>query len=100
MRNYTKEITPEMVTTVNRLEKENFENATPDEIKVYGEWMRLNALQDAEFQDARRIREEKHEQDLRLGQEQAEASLNALNALTELAQAKLKAVENEQEKQG
>lgn len=100
MRNYTKEITPEMVTTVNRLEKENFENATPDEIKVYGEWMRLNALQDAELQDARRIREEKHEQDLRLGQEQAEASLNALNALTELAQAKLKAVENEQEKQG
>jgi hypothetical protein len=100
MRNYTKEITPEMVKTVSRLEKENFENATPEDIRVYGEWMRLNALQDAEFQDARRMREEKHEQDLKLGQEQAEASLNALNALTELAQAKLKAVENGQEKQG
>ena len=94
MRNYTKEITAEMVNTVSRLEKENFENATPDDIKAYGEWMRLNALQDAEFQDARRIREEKHEQDLKLGQKQAEASLNALNALTELAQARLKAVEN------
>ena len=94
MRNYTKEITPEMVNTVSRLEKENFENATPDDVKVYGEWMRLNALQDAEFQDARRMREEKHEQDLKLGQKQAEASLNALNALTELAQARLKAVEN------
>lgn len=94
MRNYTKEITPEMVNTVSRLEKENFENAAPEDIRVYGEWMRLNALQDAEFQDARRMREEKHEQDLKLGQEQAEASLSALNALTELAQAKLKAVEN------
>ena len=94
MRNYTKEITPEMVNTVSRLEKENFENATPEDIRIYGEWMRLNALQNAEFQDARRMREEKHEQDLKLGLEQAEASLNALNALTELAQAKLKAVEN------
>lgn len=94
MRNYMKEITPEMVETVSKLERENFENATPDEIRTYGEWMRLNALQDAEFQDVRRIREEKHEQDLKLGQEQAEASLTALNALTELAQAKLKAVEN------
>lgn len=91
--NFTKEITPDMISTVNRLEKSNFENATPDDIKIYAQWASLRALQEKTFEDKRKQTDELIKAQIEDSKRQADASVEALNALTELAKARLKAVE-------
>lgn len=94
MENYIKRITPEMTKTVNELMQRNFDNATPDEIAIYSEWVKLRALQADEIAQLREKREKELEASKAAIKEESEKALNALNALTELAKAKLKAVEN------
>lgn len=99
MENYTKQITPEMVRIVDDLYARKFADATPEEIKVYAEWTRIHALQDAEFEQHARLREQESAQRMETFKEQADAAMNALNMLKEVAIAKLKAVEHGQEEQ-
>lgn len=90
---HIKGITPEMTKTVNRLLENDFKDATADEIKQYAEFVKLNALQSAEFEDNRAARESLVKADIENNKRESEAAITALEALTELAQAKLKAVE-------
>lgn len=92
---YINEITPEMVQTVDKLKASNFEGATQEDIEVYGNWCRLMALHDAELKERSEQRRQESEQRMELNRQQAQSAINALDALTALAQAKLKAVENE-----
>ena len=92
---YISEITPEMVQTVDKLKSSNFEGATQEEIETYGNWCKLMALHDAELMDRSEQRRQESEQRMELNRQQAQSAINALDALTALAQAKLKAVENE-----
>lgn len=94
MENYLQGITPEMTKTVDKLISSNFENATPEEIEVYGEWNRLRALHDADLQQKAQVREQESAERRELYRQQAESAMNALDALADLAKAKLKAVEN------
>lgn len=90
------EITPEMVSTVDDLERRKFEGATPDEIMVYGDWRAIIALQQDEIEQKREERRERLEREREQTEKQASAALEAMEALTDLAKAKLKAVENGQ----
>lgn len=94
MSTYINEITPEMTKTVDRLINENFENATPEEIEIYAEWTKIHALHDAEFQAKAELRKQENEARIEQFKEQSKKAMDALDALTELAQAKLKAVED------
>lgn len=94
MEKYTKQITPEMTETVNRLLESGFKDATAEDIETYATWKSINALQDAVFADKRKEHEDIIKANIKASEELSTASMNALNALTELAKAKLKAVEN------
>jgi hypothetical protein len=94
MEMYMHEITPEMVSTVEDLVRRNFENATPDEIRTYGEWTAIIAVQQDEIEQQRRERRERTAREQERNEQQANAAINAMKALEELAKAKLKAVEN------
>ena len=96
MISYMGEITAEMVETVDKLKRTNFEGATPDEMALYTEYVRLNALQDAEFKDTQARREQRAKERREANQRKTDAAVNALEALADLARAKLKAVENGQ----
>lgn len=94
MENYLQGITPEMTKTVDKLISSNFEDATPEEIEIYGEWNRIHALHDADLQQKAEVRERESAERRELYRQQAESAMNALDALADLAKAKLKAVEN------
>ena len=94
MENPLKEITPEMTRTVNELINRDFSDATVDEVKMYAEWVKIHALHDEEVEQRRKERNAIIRQRLEDSKKQTDASLEALNALTELANAKLRAVEN------
>lgn len=94
MENYIKEITPEMTLAVNELKARNFADATPEEIELYAQWSSIQRLQQEEFELNRQTRITVSEARAKSIQDEKEAAINALNSLTELAQAKLKAVEN------
>ena len=94
MENYLNEITPDMTRIVNDLLNRDFENATKDEIEVYAQWTRIHALHDSDIEEKREQRERRVQQRLEESKKQSEAAISALNALAELANAKLKAVEN------
>lgn len=96
MNNFMKEITPEMTETVNRLKRENFKDATPDEVEIYAEWSRIMALQSAEFENIRETRERESEERRKNDAAQAKAAINALEAQRDLALARLEAVKNGQ----
>lgn len=96
MNNFMKEITPEMTETVNRLKRENFKDATPDEIEIYAEWSKMMALQSAEFENIREARERESEERRKNDAAQAKAAINALEAQRDLALARLEAVKNGQ----
>lgn len=96
MNNYIKEITPAMTETVNRLKRDNFKDATPEEIEVYAEWSRIMALQSAEFESIRETRERESEERIKNDAAQAKAAIDALEAQKELALAKLEMVKNGQ----
>ena len=64
------------------------------EIEIYGEWNRLHALHDADLQQKAEVRERESAERRELYRQQAESAMNALDALADLAKAKLKAVEN------
>lgn len=96
MNNYIKEITPEMTETVDRLKRENFKDATAEEIEVYAEWSRIMALQSAEFENIRKTREQELEERRKNDAAQAKAAIDALEAQKELALARLEAVKNGQ----
>ena len=96
MNNFMKEITPAMTETVDRLKRENFKDATPDEIEVYAEWSRIMALQSAEFENIRETRERELEERRKNDEAQTKAAIDALEAQKELALAKLEAVKNGQ----
>lgn len=97
MSGYIDAITPEMTATVDRLRAENFENATPEEIELYAEWTRIHALHHEEFLQNAELRKRESDERRELFRQQADSAMNALDALAELAKAKLKAVENGQE---
>lgn len=89
-----KGITAEMTKTVDKLLATNFENATPEEIEAYAEWTRIFAMNDELVKQKQKIREQESARKLELFEQQAQSAMNALDALAELAQAKLKVVEN------
>lgn len=94
--NYVKEITPEMVQTVDRLKASNFANATAEEIELYAEYNRLLALSNEDLKNRSETRKNESQARLELFEKQAQSAINALDALTELAKARLKAVEDGQ----
>lgn len=96
MNNYIKEITPEMTETVDKLKRDNFKDATPEEIEVYAEWTRLMTLQSAEFENIRETRKRESEERIKNDAAQAKAAIDALEAQKKLALAKLEAVKNGQ----
>lgn len=96
MNNYIKEITPEMTETVDKLKRDNFKDATPEEIEVYTEWTRLMTLQSAEFENIRETRKRESEERIKNDAAQAKAAIDALEAQKELALARLEAVKNGQ----
>lgn len=98
MGDYSKQITREMVEMVDRLEHDNFENATPDEIREYAKFQTLIAMDREEFKSRHEIRTKESAERRELNKQQAESAMGALNALAELAQAKLALVEKEIER--
>lgn len=96
MNNFIKEITPAMTKTVDRLKRDNFKDATPEEIEVYAEWSRLMALQSAEFENIRETREREFEERRKNDAAQTKAAIDALEAQRDLALARLKAVQDGQ----
>lgn len=98
MGDYAKQITREMVELVDRLEFDDFENATADEIKEYARFKTLIALDSEEFKNRHELRVKESAERKEQNAKQAKSAMDALNALTELAQAKLALVETEIEK--
>ena len=96
MNNFMKEITPEMTETVNRLKRENFKDATPEDIETYAEWSRIMALQSAEFESIRKTRDREFEERRKNDEAQTKAAIDALEAQRDLALARLEAVKNGQ----
>lgn len=96
MNNYIKEITPAMTETVDRLKRDNFKDATPEEIEVYAEWSRVMALQSAEFESIRETRKRESEERIKNDAAQAKAAIDALETQRDLALARLEAVKNGQ----
>jgi len=96
MNNFIKDITSEMTETVNRLKRENFKDATPEEIEVYAEWSRIMALQSAEFENIRETRERELEERRKNDAAQTKAAIDALEAQRDLALARLEMVKNGQ----
>lgn len=96
MNNYIKEITSEMTETVDRLKRNNFKDATPEEIEVYAQWSKIIALQSAEFESIRETRERESQERIKNDAAQAKAAINALEAQRDLALARLEAVKNGQ----
>ena len=96
MNNFMKEITSEMTETVNRLKRENFKDATPEDIEVYAEWSRIMALQSAEFENIRETRERELEERRKNDAAQTKAAIDTLEAQKDLALARLEAVKNGQ----
>lgn len=96
MNNFIKEITPAMTETVDRLKRDNFKDATPDEIEVYAEWSRIMALQSAEFESIRKTRERELEERRKNDEAKTKAAIDALEAQRDLALARLEAVKNGQ----
>lgn len=96
MNNYIKEITPAMTEIVDRLKRENFKDATPEEIETYAEWSRIMALQSAEFENIRETRERELEERRKNDKAQTKAAIDALEAQKDLALARLEAVKNGQ----
>lgn len=94
MGEYMAQITPEMVKTVEKLTHTNFDGATPEEIMQFSEYNRLMALHDADFQQRTETRRQESEERRALMREQSSSAINALDALADLARAKLKAVED------
>lgn len=94
MSNHLKEATPEMIATVNKLKQTDFENATQEEIETYARFSSIIALHEDDIENRREIRQAESEERRELARQQAESAMNALDALAELAKAKLKAVEN------
>ena len=89
-----KGITAEMTKTVDKLLATNFEGATPEEIEMYAEWTRIFAMNDELVKQKQELRAQETARKLELFEQQAQSATDALDALTELAKAKLKAVEN------
>lgn len=96
MNNFMKEITPAMTETVDRLKRDNFKDATPEEIETYAEWSRIMALQSAEFESIRETRNAELEERRKNDAAQTKAAIDALEAQKELALARLEAVKNGQ----
>ena len=98
MGDYSKQITREMVELVDRLEHDNFENATPDEIREYARFQTLIAMDREEFKNRHELRSKESAERRELNRQQAQSAMNALDSLAELAQAKLTLIEKEMEK--
>lgn len=95
MANYISQITPEMTATVEKLRADNFSNATPEEIEIYAQWTSLVSAHKEEIANRAEILKQESEERRELERKQAQSAINALDALAELAQAKLEAVINE-----
>lgn len=94
MNNYMHQITPEMVSVVDKLKATDFENATKEEIELYSKWVSINEMQKEEFDQHIKARQQEIEIARQQTEQQTKAAVTALEALTKLAEAKLKAVEN------
>lgn len=98
MQNYMKEITPEMTAIVNKLKQTNFKDATPEEIEIYAQWSMLTSLHKQELDTLDEERKQRIKQNMEQSKKESEAAIKALKALADLAEAKLKAVNDGQEK--
>ncbi len=94
--NYLHEFTPEMLQSVDALINRNFKDATPVEIELYAQWKTLQALQTDEINSMRETRDAMIQAQIERDEAQAKSAIDALEALADLARAKLKAVENGQ----
>lgn len=82
--------------TITDLHRRNFENITPEEAILYGEWMAVNSkLETIAGEQVNAIRQ-LAEKDLQLKQQAEQASIDALKALEAEAIERLKAVQNGQ----
>ena len=94
--NYLHEFTPEMLQSVDALINRGFKDATPDEIELYAQWKSFQALHNDEMNSMRKNRDAMIQAQLEHDEAQAKSAIDALEALANLARAKLKAVENGQ----
>lgn len=94
---YVSQITSEMVQTVDSLLQRNFADATAEEMALYTEWVRLNALQEDAFRQARQARQDDIDARLQGYLEEHETAMQALNDLADAARLKLeRLIANEQ----
>lgn len=87
--NHMSKITPEMTKTVDSLIKRNFEDATKEEIETYTQFQVYMALHDQEIEEKRRERNERIAASKAATRAETDAAIEALNALAEMANAKL-----------
>jgi hypothetical protein len=83
-------------TAINDIYKREFQDMTPDEVQLYGEWQAVNARLDADVQARRETLETEMTASVEMYRETEKAAIDTLEALKNLALAKLKAVENGQ----
>ena len=94
MENYLKQVTPEMVQAVDELRRRNFAEATPEEIEMYAQVTRIQALHDSEVQAHRELMKQESDERRACFKAQADAAMDALTALADEARAKLEVIEN------
>jgi hypothetical protein len=81
---------------INDIYKREFQDMTPDEVQLYGEWQAVNARLDANVQARRETLEAEMTANVEIYRETEKAAIDTLEALKDLALARLKAVENGQ----
>lgn len=80
------EMTPgEKTRRIDELISSNFENATPEDIKLYADWQAEKALSKAEFEEQCRIHEEESQARIALAEEHAQKANEALELLVSKA---------------
>lgn len=94
---YVSQITPAMVQTVDSLLQRNFANATADEMTLYTEWVRLNALQDDVFQQAKAARQAEIDANIAAFSAEHDLAMQALNDLADAARLKLERLINDEQ---
>lgn len=88
------DFTEEERAIINDIHKRQFADMTPEEVILYGEWQGLKARLDAELVARENALKEETAASIKARQATEQAALDTLEALKDLALAKLKAVEN------
>lgn len=90
------DFTEEERAIINDIHKRQFADMTPEEVILYGEWQGLKARLDAELLARENALKEETAASIQAKQATEQAAIETLEALKDLALAKLKAVEDGQ----